>query len=268
MDFNEFEKRFGTESQCRDTLFHLRWPDGFRCPSCNYDEMWETAEHRYKCKRCGYQATVILGTLLQGSRIPLTSWFRAAWFVGSQPDKVTASWLKRELGLGNIHTAQAMIQKLHQAMFRPELDKLAGIVEVGRSRVIAGKQRPFLYIAVESSGKIRLSEVDSTPQSTYEFIGNIVESGSEIVANLPLEARKLESLGCKRKVTSSNYQFGKTSMAFSALQKELDRFPPTGPLADYLNTYSAKVNSTKMPMDSEELLRRAVNMKPLPKRQK
>jgi len=31
MGLQELENRFGTEEQCRDYLFKLRWPDGYRC---------------------------------------------------------------------------------------------------------------------------------------------------------------------------------------------------------------------------------------------
>ena len=30
----ELEARFSSEAACRDYLFQLRWPDGFRCPRC------------------------------------------------------------------------------------------------------------------------------------------------------------------------------------------------------------------------------------------
>ena len=30
----EFEARFSTEEGCREYLFQLRWPEGFRCPRC------------------------------------------------------------------------------------------------------------------------------------------------------------------------------------------------------------------------------------------
>lgn len=29
-----FREAFGTEEQCRAVLERLRWPKGFRCPSC------------------------------------------------------------------------------------------------------------------------------------------------------------------------------------------------------------------------------------------
>ena len=34
MSLPEFIKRFGTEKQCREHLFALRWPNGFICPKC------------------------------------------------------------------------------------------------------------------------------------------------------------------------------------------------------------------------------------------
>src|ERR1039457_4973708 len=33
-DLTEFEARFANEAACRDYLFRLRWPAGFKCPSC------------------------------------------------------------------------------------------------------------------------------------------------------------------------------------------------------------------------------------------
>ena len=30
----EFEAKFSSEETCREYLFQLRWPEGFRCPVC------------------------------------------------------------------------------------------------------------------------------------------------------------------------------------------------------------------------------------------
>ena len=30
----DFEERFRSEETCRDYLFRVRWPEGFRCPRC------------------------------------------------------------------------------------------------------------------------------------------------------------------------------------------------------------------------------------------
>ena len=36
----EFESRFASEEACRDYLFALRWPEGFRCPRCGHERAW------------------------------------------------------------------------------------------------------------------------------------------------------------------------------------------------------------------------------------
>jgi hypothetical protein len=30
----ELMREYGTEEQCRNTLFQLRWPQGYVCPQC------------------------------------------------------------------------------------------------------------------------------------------------------------------------------------------------------------------------------------------
>src|ERR1039457_5102734 len=44
----ELERRFSTDQACRDYLFDLRWPDGFRCPRCEAGKSW------VQCADCGY----------------------------------------------------------------------------------------------------------------------------------------------------------------------------------------------------------------------
>ena len=31
----EFERRYGTEEQCREAVIASRWPNGFVCPVCD-----------------------------------------------------------------------------------------------------------------------------------------------------------------------------------------------------------------------------------------
>lgn len=30
----EFHSKYGTEESCEQALFHLKWPNGFKCPNC------------------------------------------------------------------------------------------------------------------------------------------------------------------------------------------------------------------------------------------
>jgi hypothetical protein len=45
----ELEARFSSEEACREYLFQLRWPDGFRCPRCGAVKAWPLRSGRWQC---------------------------------------------------------------------------------------------------------------------------------------------------------------------------------------------------------------------------
>ena len=52
-DLPSFIGRFGTDSQCRDYLFHARWPEGFRCAGCGHDDAYAlNTKIVYECVAC------------------------------------------------------------------------------------------------------------------------------------------------------------------------------------------------------------------------
>jgi len=198
MNLIEFEKEFSTEEQCRAYLFKLRWADGYRCPRCGHDAAWQISETKYKCKSCGYQTSVISGTIFQDSHKPLTLWFRAMWYVTSQKNGTSALGLQRILGVGSYRTAWTWLHKLRRAMIRPGRDKLRGNVEVdeayigapgkGGKRGRGAENKVLVVIAVEVNekkiGRIRLGVIDSaSSENLHAFIESCVEPGSTIVSD-------------------------------------------------------------------------------------
>ena len=127
----EFEARFASEEDCRQYLFRLRWPDGFRCPSCGCGKSWPWRTVLLQCAACGRQTAVTAGTILQGTRSPLPLWFRAMWRVTTQKTAASAWGLPRVLGLNSYETAWTWLHKMRRAMVRPGRDLLAarGAVE-------------------------------------------------------------------------------------------------------------------------------------------
>ena len=74
----EFQKLYGSEAQCEAALEKVRWPDGFRCPRCTGQEhglVYGRRHKRYQCRSCGHQATLTAGTIMQATKLPLTTWF-------------------------------------------------------------------------------------------------------------------------------------------------------------------------------------------------
>ncbi len=76
-NLSEFEARFDTEQACRDYLFRLRWPEGFRCPRCAGGHFWPVRSGLMQCQSCGHQTSVTAGTIFQDTRKPLVDWLRA-----------------------------------------------------------------------------------------------------------------------------------------------------------------------------------------------
>ena len=135
----EFDAWFVSETACAEFLGRVRWPEGFRCPSCCGTDAWPTARGQLRCNRCQRQTSVTAGTIFEGTRKPLRLWFQAMWYVTNQKHGVSALGLQRILGLGSYQTAWAWLHKLRRAMVRPGRDLLGGAVEVDETYWAAGK---------------------------------------------------------------------------------------------------------------------------------
>ena len=84
MSMPEFMKDFATEGQCEQVLEATRWPEGFRCPRCNHENhcVLRGGTHRvFQCNACRHQASLIAGTVFQGTKRPLTIWFLAIYLI-------------------------------------------------------------------------------------------------------------------------------------------------------------------------------------------
>ncbi len=98
----DFHRLYGTEEQCEAALETMRWPDGFRCPRCDghaHGLVCGRRLKRYQCRTCGHQATLTAGTILQGTKLPLTTWFLAFYLIGQAKTGISSLELSRHLGV-------------------------------------------------------------------------------------------------------------------------------------------------------------------------
>jgi len=149
--WNQFCDWFHDEKSCINYLEKMRWPSGFICPKCGSEDMpYHLSRNRMMCRTCRYQCTVTAGTIFEKTRIPLSDWFAASWYITSQKNGVSALGLKRALGLGSYQTAWSMLHKLRRAMVNPKREKLSGVVEVDETFLggpEAGKRSAIQYLA-------------------------------------------------------------------------------------------------------------------------
>ncbi len=222
----EFEARFSTEEACRDYLFKLRWPNGFRCPRCGNGKAWPVGEALFQCTRCNFQMSVITGTIFKDTHKPLSLWFRAIWWVTGQKNGASALDLKRMLGLGSYQTAWSWLHKLRRAMVRPGRDRLSDEVEVDETYIGGGKPgkrgrgaagKALVVIAVEDKGigfgRIRLSHIpDASSDSLNGFIQDSIDPGSIIRTDAWLGYNQLSSLGYKHVIKKEGSYIGENSL--------------------------------------------------------
>jgi AcrR family transcriptional regulator/transposase-like protein len=104
-------------ARARAALEALRWPDGPVCPHCGSTEKIASGHgksHRaglYRCGKCARQFSVTVQTPLEGSKIPLNSWWRAAYLFASSSENVTVNRLRDEVGV-TYKTAWFMTQRV------------------------------------------------------------------------------------------------------------------------------------------------------------
>lgn len=200
MELHDFEERFGTEKQCLDYLFSLRWPDGYYCPRCYHDEAWRIKEWKFKCRKCGHQATVLAGTLFQDTHLPITTWFKAIWYVCAQEGGTNALDLQTVLGLGSYRTAWTMLLKIRKIMADNAPAKLGGRVVVNQYSIHrSGRAKKVnLMIAAElrQDGSVGDICIDIAPGVYWETHNTLVrrhiKKGSILVTdNDPMFLRSL-----------------------------------------------------------------------------
>lgn len=196
----EFQTCFPDNESCEAYLIAQRWSDGFSCPKCGHDEAYEFTrpERIFECRKCHHQASVKSGTLMHGSKLPLTIWFWAAWLMATHSNGISAKQLQRQLGLGSYKSAWLLCAKLRRAMVDPHRNPLNGLVEVDESSVPhrtrddppdggqgrSGEGKLLFAGAVEVDdegrpGRIRLSKIDDhSAESLHDFIKRNIAAGS------------------------------------------------------------------------------------------
>ncbi len=123
------------EDTARELIERHRWPDGPVCPHCGSKEAYRLAgkpdskrpvrKGVLKCKACRRQFTVTVGTIFEGSHIPLTVWLQAIALLCSSKKGISAHQLHRMLGI-TYKSAWFMAHRIRYGMMQEPLrSKLA-----------------------------------------------------------------------------------------------------------------------------------------------
>ena len=127
----ELMRDYGTEEQCRNTLFQLRWPQGYVCPQCG-GKSHCTLKTRalYQCNHCHHQHSLISGTIFEATKLPLATWFLAIYLLTQAKTGLSALSLHRQLGV-SYNAAWSLKHKIMQIMKERDDSKvLSGVIHL------------------------------------------------------------------------------------------------------------------------------------------
>ena len=175
-----WQKRFGTEKACAQSLAKVRWPQGFQCPACgSMKSSFIVTRKLHQCSQCRHQVSVTSDTLFHATKVPLVKWFWAIYLTASDKGGISALRLSKQIGV-SWRTARNMLKKIRTAMaHRDSIYRLQKLIEfddtyVGGKR--AGKRgrgaegkKPVL-VAVENrkkgAGFVAMKAVETVSKKT------------------------------------------------------------------------------------------------------
>jgi transposase-like protein len=153
-------KYLSNEAAAWELLENLRWPEGqVVCPHCgvidpkHYFIAAKSGERKtkagtvtyrrlWKCrdKDCAKQFSVLIGTIFESSKVPVSKWLLAMWLMGAGKNGVSALELQRHLGIA-YQSAWFMAHRLREAMTREPLSGLLSGTIVADETWVGGAPR-------------------------------------------------------------------------------------------------------------------------------
>ncbi len=157
------DRKYVDEEMARELLERVRWPDGPICPHCvvvggHYRVNPRKGSRRpvrqgvWKCRDCRKQFTVTVGTVFQGSKIPLSKWVTAIYLMGDSAKDLNAHQLHRKLGL-TYKSARFLLKRLGEETRRGALGKkLNSLLEAEGANVVGKGPRKIPLRAKKRTG--------------------------------------------------------------------------------------------------------------------
>ncbi len=124
-------KEYSDEGEAYKLVERIRWPHGPVCPHCGVvDHAYylnpkngarktrtgnTSARRVYKCGDCRKQFSVLIGTVFEGSKIPLFKWLLAFHMIASAKNGVAAFELHRTLDI-SVESAWFMAHRIRYAL--------------------------------------------------------------------------------------------------------------------------------------------------------
>ena len=134
MEILKVIEKYGTQEACVTYLERVRWADGPVCPYCKGRRSSNRKDPlRHKCHECNRSFSVLVGTIMEATKLPLPKWFAAMCLVLNAKKGISSLQLSRDIGV-NKNTAWYLQKRIRKAM-NEDGNILKGLIETDESYV-------------------------------------------------------------------------------------------------------------------------------------
>ena len=98
MELIKMVEKYNTKGKCMAYLEKQRWSDLPICPYCSSTKSSKkTQEFRHTCHNCGRSYSVLVGTIFESTKLPITKWFVAICLILNAKKGISSLQLARDL---------------------------------------------------------------------------------------------------------------------------------------------------------------------------
>ena len=118
MSLYEAIRTLGVEREAERLFIQTRWPDGIRCPKSKSDKARAKPSRKpqpFRCYACRFDFSVKTGTVIHGSKLPLSQWAIAAFLMTVNLKGVSSLKLHRDIGITQ-KTAWHLSHRIREGM--------------------------------------------------------------------------------------------------------------------------------------------------------
>jgi transposase-like protein len=193
LTFEERQQIFSDPEKARSYLESVQWPNGPVCPHCGCSEAYKMSggsvrNGLWKCKECRKQFTVTVGTIFQGSHIPLNKWLYAVYLMCKSKKSISTNQLHRDLEIA-YKSAWFMTHRIREAMSNEsDTGMFDGVVEAdetyvggktrGGKRGRGAEKKTPVFSLISRDGNAWSSHVNNVKKTTLQGIieGDVVDT--------------------------------------------------------------------------------------------
>lgn len=132
MLLHQFHSRFPTEEACIEYFKTVHMQQGVPCPECKgITHKWLSGRKVFQCTKCGCLIPLTKGTVMEHSKLSLSSWFYTMHLMTSVKQVLSAKEVQHQLGASQYPPIWLMMMKLRNIMGKREaIYQLSGEVEL------------------------------------------------------------------------------------------------------------------------------------------